>query len=145
MIWCKKEHNEIFGVPRAIMIKRKHFFGRHLFTVFSSGKALMKRPLSVRALGTRDGCMYAGQALPVISQQMSVTMWPWRRKYDKADSVIAFGICQVMMWRQLFTNKLSKSFICYVKHRISYNRTMHFFLGHIFFCVDVFMVFTQPV
>jgi len=60
MIWYKKE---IFGFPRAIMIKRKHFFGRHLFTAFSSGKALMKRPLSVRAVGTRDGCIYAGQAL----------------------------------------------------------------------------------
>lgn len=51
------------------MIKRKHFFGRHLFTAFSSGNALMKRPLSVRALGTREGCMYAGQALPEKSFQ----------------------------------------------------------------------------
>lgn len=39
------------------MIKRKHLFGRYLFTAFSSGNALMKGPLSVRALGTREGCI----------------------------------------------------------------------------------------
>lgn len=43
-------------LSQSIMIKHKHFFGRHLFTAFSLGNALMKRPLSVRALGTREGC-----------------------------------------------------------------------------------------